>query len=128
MWPVVSFLCIRMPARGIVEASRYTAESVPDHVIRPAFEEPPMPDQMLSLPIDATDASRTRYDLARELAQACPSSLGQEIALTGSAWLGIADDARRGACLPDDRCVHAPGRALTHFGYKRPHPCFFAVY
>jgi hypothetical protein len=44
-----------------------------------------------ALPQDATEASRVRYQLASELAQACPRELGQEIALTGSVSRGVAD-------------------------------------
>lgn len=47
---------------------------------------------MNQLPTDATEASRLRLDLARRLADACPPELGQEIALTGSAARGRADD------------------------------------
>ena len=47
---------------------------------------------MNHLPPDATEASRLRLDLARRLADACPPELGQEIALTGSAARGRADD------------------------------------
>lgn len=45
-----------------------------------------------SLPSDATKASRIRYQLAQEVAQACPPELGREIALTGSVSRGLADD------------------------------------
>ena len=46
---------------------------------------------MSILPPDATEASRVRYQLASELAQACPRELAQEIALTGSVSRGVAD-------------------------------------
>ena len=45
------------------------------------------------LPDGATAASQYRYDIARHLAEACPSALGEEIAVTGSIALGVADDA-----------------------------------
>lgn len=45
------------------------------------------------LPAGATPASRYRYDIARRLAEACPATLGEEIAVTGSVALGVADDA-----------------------------------
>jgi hypothetical protein len=41
---------------------------------------------------DASKASHSRYKLARELARLCPPPLGQEIALTGSASLGLSDE------------------------------------
>src|SRR5438552_2100251 len=44
------------------------------------------------LPPDATPQSQYRLALARELADRCPSALGQEIAVTGSVALGLADD------------------------------------
>ncbi|MDQ2741945.1 MAG: hypothetical protein M3Z66_06560 [Chloroflexota bacterium] len=47
---------------------------------------------MNQLPTDATAASRRRLDLARILTDACPPELGREIALTGSAARGRADD------------------------------------
>lgn len=47
---------------------------------------------MDALPPDASEASRSRYDLARELARLCPPHLGQEMALTGSASLGLSDE------------------------------------
>lgn len=47
---------------------------------------------MIDLPGGATEASRARYDIARELAGSCPEHLGREIALTGSVSRGIADD------------------------------------
>jgi len=47
---------------------------------------------MNQLPTDANAASRLRFDLARRLTDACPPELGQEIALTGSAARGRADD------------------------------------
>jgi len=40
---------------------------------------------------DATPSSRARYDVARDLAAACPAACGSEIALTGSASRGVAD-------------------------------------
>lgn len=48
---------------------------------------------MSDLPPGATAASRVRFELARELAEACPPELGREIALTGSVSRGVADDA-----------------------------------
>jgi hypothetical protein len=45
-----------------------------------------------TLPPGASAASQRRYALACELARLCPSHLGQEIALTGSTSLGLADD------------------------------------
>src|SRR5947209_1916891 len=47
---------------------------------------------MTGLPPAATEASRRRYEIARELAETCPADLGQEIAITGSVSRGIADD------------------------------------
>src|SRR5947209_20465529 len=47
---------------------------------------------MSGLPRDGTEASRARYDLARELAGSCPAHLGEEIALTGSVSRCIADE------------------------------------
>ncbi len=47
---------------------------------------------MNQLPSDATAASRLRLDLAQRLTDVCPAELGQEIALTGSAARGRADD------------------------------------
>jgi hypothetical protein len=44
------------------------------------------------LPADATEASRRRYEVVRELAERCPPELASEIALTGSVARGIADD------------------------------------
>jgi hypothetical protein len=45
-----------------------------------------------ALPPGASRTSRSRYNLACELARLCPPSLGQEIALTGSASLGLSDE------------------------------------
>lgn len=47
---------------------------------------------METLPPGASEASRLRYEQAQELARFCPPSLGQEIALTGSASVGLADE------------------------------------
>ncbi len=47
---------------------------------------------MSALPSDATAASRKRYEVARDIIASCPPELGREIALTGSAARGIADD------------------------------------
>ena len=44
------------------------------------------------LPPDATAASHLRYQVAHELAQLCPPSLGHEIVLTGSTSRGFSDD------------------------------------
>jgi len=44
------------------------------------------------LPENASTASRRRADLALELAQACPLTLANEIALVGSTAHGFADD------------------------------------
>jgi hypothetical protein len=44
------------------------------------------------LPAAATEASITRYTLARELVQDCPPGLGPKIALTGSVARGQADE------------------------------------
>jgi len=44
------------------------------------------------LPPNATEASRIRYELARELAERCPPELGREIAVTGSVARGLADN------------------------------------
>ena len=44
-----------------------------------------------TLPVGATEASVLRYNLAQELAQLCPPTLGEEIALTGSASHGWSD-------------------------------------
>ena len=46
---------------------------------------------MRTLPLNATEASRTRYELAKYLVEQCPLEFGREIALTGSASLGVAD-------------------------------------
>jgi hypothetical protein len=45
-----------------------------------------------TLPADATDESRRRHTIARRLAESCPAELGDEIAVTGSVALGIADE------------------------------------
>jgi hypothetical protein len=45
------------------------------------------------LPADASAASKLRLAIATALAARCPPRLGREIALTGSASLGLADDA-----------------------------------
>lgn len=47
---------------------------------------------MITLPATATAASQLRYRWIHELVANCPPTLGQEIALTGSASRGIADD------------------------------------
>jgi hypothetical protein len=47
---------------------------------------------MEPLPLGASAASQRRHELARELARLCPQHLGQEIALTGSTSLGLADE------------------------------------
>jgi hypothetical protein len=47
---------------------------------------------MIVLPLGATPASQRRADLALRLAQRCPSSLADEIALVGSTAHGFADD------------------------------------
>lgn len=46
----------------------------------------------MSLPPNASEASRRRYELAIHLVQSCPPELGDEIALTGSTARGLADD------------------------------------
>lgn len=43
-------------------------------------------------PPPATEASRVRLDLARRLIECCPPALGREIAVTGSAARGVADE------------------------------------
>src|SRR5438445_137599 len=43
----------------------------------------------ISLPSNATEASRIRYRLALELAQDCPAELGTEIILSGSTAYGL---------------------------------------
>jgi hypothetical protein len=45
------------------------------------------------LPVDATDESRRRYAIAQRLADSCPAELADEIAVTGSVALGIADES-----------------------------------
>lgn len=45
---------------------------------------------MRQLPPQATQASRIRYRLARDLAAQCPAELAQEIAATGSTSRGVA--------------------------------------
>lgn len=52
----------------------------------------PMTIFMSSLPPNATEASRVRLELARDLVWSCPPDLGGEIAVTGSVSRGIADD------------------------------------
>src|SRR4051794_35066357 len=49
------------------------------------------PGVMIDLPPDATAESRRRLALAAELLSACPPAFGVEVALTGSAALGVAD-------------------------------------
>jgi hypothetical protein len=44
------------------------------------------------LPVNATDENRRRYAIARRLAESCPTALGDEIAVTGSVALGLADE------------------------------------
>jgi hypothetical protein len=44
------------------------------------------------IPPGSTRQSRDRFDIAREVAERCPPALGQEIAVTGSVALGLADD------------------------------------
>lgn len=46
---------------------------------------------MPALPSDATSESHARFSLALELADACPTELGEEIALAGSVSRGWAD-------------------------------------
>ena len=45
-----------------------------------------------TLPENATPASRRLYDLAQRLAAACPPTFASEIALVGSASMGLSDD------------------------------------
>ena len=45
-----------------------------------------------TLPDNATPASRKLYDLAVRLAAACPPNFASEIALVGSAAMGLSDD------------------------------------
>jgi hypothetical protein len=45
------------------------------------------------LPSDATPQSWQRLQIARELTDRCPPVLGQEVAVTGSVALGLADAA-----------------------------------
>ena len=66
---------------------------------------------MTSLPPTATESSRHRYEIASELAEACPADLGREIAFTGSVSRGIADDLSdielnlwNDELPPSDRC------------------------
>ncbi len=47
---------------------------------------------MSSLPADATEGSRKRFELARRLVERCPKELGREIAVTGSVSRGLADE------------------------------------
>ena len=44
------------------------------------------------LPHDATEASHIRYQLARDIAERCPTPLGLEVVLTGSASHGFSDE------------------------------------
>ena len=54
---------------------------------------PPLwPGAHEGLPPGATAASRQRIGVAHRLARACPTALGEEIAVTGSVALGVADD------------------------------------
>jgi len=48
---------------------------------------------MPSLPANATEISRASYRVAQDLAERCPAELGEEIAVTGSVALGLADAA-----------------------------------
>lgn len=48
---------------------------------------------MRDLPDHATPASRRLYDLARRLSDSCPPELASEIALVGSASIGLSDDS-----------------------------------
>jgi hypothetical protein len=45
-----------------------------------------------AMPDGATEESRRRYLIARRLAESCPVALGDEIAVTGSVALGVADE------------------------------------
>ncbi len=45
------------------------------------------------LPLYASAASRARYQIARDLAQRCPPTLGKECILTGSSSRGVADES-----------------------------------
>jgi len=45
-----------------------------------------------TLPENATPASRRLYDLAVRLAESCPPDMASEIALVGSAAMGLSDD------------------------------------
>ncbi|MBI3970433.1 MAG: DUF4037 domain-containing protein [Chloroflexi bacterium] len=47
---------------------------------------------MNPLPTGTTPESHQRYAVVRALAESCPPALGQEIAVTGSVALGLADD------------------------------------
>lgn len=76
----------------------------------------------MSLPTDASEASRKRYGLARELADSCPPELAREIALTGSASRGVADeysDAELNVWAdhlpaPERRWAWLEGAGVTH--------------
>lgn len=46
---------------------------------------------MKALPADASGSSKELYELAWQMAEACPDELAPEIALTGSAARGLAD-------------------------------------
>jgi hypothetical protein len=48
--------------------------------------------QSRALPAGATPESRRRYEIAELLATSCPAELGDEIAVTGSVALGVADE------------------------------------
>jgi hypothetical protein len=45
-----------------------------------------------ALPDGATEESRRRYVIAERLAQSCPAELADEIAVTGSVAMGVADE------------------------------------
>ena len=46
---------------------------------------------MNGLPVDANAQSTRRLALAEKLVRACPLAFGMEVALTGSAAIGVAD-------------------------------------
>jgi len=50
-----------------------------------------MAKQVSRLPLDATEQSHIRYEIAQRLVQLAPSSFDQESVLTGSASRGVAD-------------------------------------
>lgn len=54
--------------------------------------QPYLEESFSKLPPHATQASRLRYAIARELSEAAPSSFGHECVLTGSSSRGIADE------------------------------------